>query len=77
MGNDGWDGSGVHCGDGAAPAAIHDLNTKQAITEFPDKIEETKEIRKLLKKELIRISEPDMLKRIYHILFRKNYVGQA
>lgn len=77
VGNDGWDGSGVHCGDGAAPAAIHDLNTKQAIMEFPDKIEETKEIRKLLKKELIRISEPDMLKRIYHILFRKNYVGQA
>lgn len=76
VGNDGWDGTGVHCG-GEAPAAVHRLATSEAITEFPDEICETKEVRKRLKKELRKISEPSLLKRIYHIVFRRNYVGQA
>lgn len=75
--NDGWDGSGVHCGEGTAPAALHALPTKAAVTEFPDDIVEPSEVRKRLKKELIKISEPSMLKRIYHNVFRKNYVGKS
>lgn len=74
--NDGWDGSGVHCGDGAAPAAVHALKTAEAITAFPDRIEELPDVRRRLKKELIRISEPSMIKRVYHKVFRRNYVGE-
>lgn len=74
--NDGWDGSGVHCGDNAAPTALHALPTKTAITEFPEEIVEYPEVRRRLKKELMKISEPHMLKRIYHKVFRRNYVGQ-
>lgn len=77
VGNDGWDGSGVHCGKDAAPGAIHGLQTKEAITDFPKIIEEPKKIRKYLKRELIKISEPNILKFIYHKVFHKNYVGQA
>lgn len=77
VGNAGWDGSGVHCGDGAAPTAVHALQTKAAIAEFPEEIIESPEIRKRLKKELMKISEPNLLKRIYHHVFRKNYVGEA
>lgn len=76
VGNDGWDGSGVHCG-GEAPTAVHALKTAQAITEFPEEITELPEVRKRLKKELRKISEPSMLKWIYHRVFRRNYVGQA
>lgn len=75
--NDGWDGSGVHCGEGTAPTALHALPTKAAVTEFPDELVELPEVRKRLKKELIKISEPNMLKRIYHNVFRKNYIGEA
>lgn len=77
VGNDGWDGSGVHCGDGAAPTAVHALQTEKAILEFPTEIKELPEVRKHLKKELIKISEPSVLKRIYHNVFRKNYIGEA
>lgn len=76
VGNDGWDGSGVHCGDGAAPTAVHELKTAAPITEFPAELVELPEVRKRLKKELIKISEPDMLKRIYHNVFRRNYIGK-
>jgi hypothetical protein len=76
VGNDGWDGSGVHCG-GEAPTAVHALRTEHAITEFPAEIEEKPELRKRLKKELLKISEPSRLKWMYHNIFRKNYIGQA
>ena len=76
VGNDGWDGSGVHCG-GEAPTAVHALKTDRVITQFPDVIAEMPQIRKRLKKELIKISEPSRVKRIYHAVFRKNYIGQA
>ena len=76
MANDGWDGSGVHCGDGAAPTAVHALKTAEAVTAFPDRIEELPDVRRRLKKELIRISEPSMIKRVYHKVFRRNYVGE-
>ncbi len=77
VGNDGWDGSGVHCGEGAAPTAVHALQTDKVITEFPTELRELPEVRKHLKKELIKISEPDMIKKIYHNVFRKNYIGKA
>lgn len=76
VGNDGWDGSGVHCG-GEAPVAVHALKTERAITEFPAEITELPEVRRRLKKELRKISEPSLLKRVYHTVFRRNYVGQA
>lgn len=75
VGNDGWDGSGVHCG-GEAPTALHALKTERAITEFPSEIAELPEVRKRLKRELRKISEPSLLKRVYHTVFRRNYVGQ-
>lgn len=77
VGNDGWDGSGVHCGEGAAPTAVHALQTDKVIAEFPTELQELPEVRKHLKKELIKISEPDMIKRIYHNVFRKNYIGKS
>lgn len=77
VGNDGWDGSGVHCGEGAAPTAVHALQTDKVITEFPTELQELPKVRKHLKKELIKISEPDMIKRIYHNVFRKNYIGKS
>lgn len=77
VGNDGWDGSGVHCGEGAAPVAVHTLQTDKAIEQFPTELRELPEVRKHLKKELIKISEPDMIKRIYHNVFRKNYIGKS
>ncbi len=77
VGNEGWDGSGVHCGKGSAPAAVHALKTDAAIKDFPDRICEEPDVRRRLKRELIRLSEPDLLKRIWHRLFRRNYIGQA
>lgn len=76
VGNDGWDGSGVHCG-GKAPTAVHTLKTENAVTEFPEEIRELPEVRRRLKRELRKISEPSLLKRVYHNIFRRNYVGQA
>lgn len=75
VGNDGWDGTGVHCG-GKAPAALHALKTDQPVLEFPERICEEPEVHRRLKKELIRLWEPNLLKHIYHNLFRKNYIGQ-
>ncbi len=75
VGNDGWDGSGTHCG-GKAPSAVHALKTSRAVTEFPEEIRELPEVRRRLKKELKKISEPHILKRIYHTVFRRNYIGQ-
>lgn len=77
VGNDGWDGSGTHCGDGTAPKALHALKTDTPITYFPEQLAELPEVRKALKKELLRISEPNRMKRIYHNVFHKNYIGQA
>ncbi len=76
VGNEGWDGTGVHCGKGAAPAALHALQTDAAIRDFPERICEEPDVRRRLKKELIRLSEPNRLKRIFHNLFRRNYIGQ-
>lgn len=76
VGNEGWDGTGVHCGKGAAPAALHALRTDAAIRDFPEQICEEPDVRRRLKKELIRLSEPNRLKRIFHNLFRRNYIGQ-
>lgn len=74
--NDGWDGSGIHC-DGGEPKALHELKTGAPIVEFPAEISELAEVRRRLKKELIKISEPSMVKRIYHNVFRRNYVGKS
>lgn len=75
--NNGWDGTGVHCGDKDAPAALHELRTEHPVTEFPSEIRELPRVRRMLRKELLRISEPSLLKRAYHAFFRKNYIGQA
>lgn len=75
--NDGWDGTGVHCGAGYAPPVVHGLKTDAALTEFPERVEELPEVRKRLKKELLRSAEPNLLKYIYHIVFRRNYIGKS
>lgn len=75
--NEGWDGSGVHCGAKGAPKKLHALKTAAPITELPAVLEEPKEVHRLLKKELTREWQPSLLKRIYHKLLRKNYVGKA
>lgn len=74
--NDGWDGTGIHCGEEKKQKEDHWLKTEKPVTEFPETIEELPEIRKRLKKELIWRWEPSMVKRIYHNVFRKNYIGQ-
>ena len=47
------------------------------ITEFPQEICEKPELHKAMKKALIHESQPNLIKRIYHVVFRKNYIGQA
>ena len=74
--NEGWDGSGIHCGNAKEPVFNHHLTTDHAITQFPDEIRELPKIHKAMKKALIHESQPDILKRIYHIVFRRNYIGQ-
>ena len=61
--NEGWDGSGVHCGESREPVFDHHL------AERP-------EVHRLMKRALLHESEPNLLKHIYHIVFRRNYIGQ-
>lgn len=75
--NEGWDGSGVHCGKSKEPVFYHRLQTNRAITQFPDEICETKEVHRAMKRALIKESQPNILKRIYHVVFRRNYIGQV
>ena len=77
VGNEGWDGSGVHCGASKEPVFCHSLKTDHPITDFPAQIGETKEVHRAMKRALIKESQPDIIKRIYHVVFRKNYIGQA
>ena len=46
------------------------------ITEFPDEVAERPEVHRLMKRALLHESEPNLLKHIYHIVFRRNYIGQ-
>ena len=55
----------------------HKLMTDHRITEFPQEICEKPELHKVMKKALIHESQPNLIKRIYHVVFRKNYIGQA
>ncbi len=74
--NEGWDGSGIHCGAEKEPVFHHHLTTDQAITDFPEEIAEKKEVHRLMKRALLKESEPNMLKHVYHIIFRRNYIGE-
>lgn len=74
--NEGWDGSGVHCGAKAKPAFDHALKTQKAISQFPGEIKETKETHRQMKRALIKEWEPSLIRRIYHIVRRKNYIGE-
>lgn len=74
--NEGWDGSGVHCGAKGAPQKLHALQTAAPIKEFPKVLEESKKVHELLKKELTKEWQPSLLKRVYHKVLRKNYVGK-
>lgn len=75
--NEGWDGSGVHCGKSKEPVFHHRLKTERAITYFPEEICETKRTHRAMKRALLRESQPNILKRIYHVVFRKNFIGQV
>lgn len=77
VGNEGWDGSGEHCGNEREPMFEHKLRTAHPITEFPGEICETKEVHRAMKRALIKESQPNLLKRYYHIIFRRNYIGQV
>lgn len=74
--NEGWDGSGVHCGKSKEPVFCHHLSTDHVLTDFPKDICETKETHRQMKRALIRESQPNLLKRIYHVVARRNYIGQ-
>lgn len=74
--NEGWDGTGVHCGNAKEPVFWHRLETDHAITDFPSEIGEKKEVHKLMKRALIKESQPNIWKRVYHVVFRRNYIGQ-
>lgn len=75
--NEGWDGTGIHCGNEKGLVFDHKLMTDHRITEFPQEICEKPEIHRAMKKALIHESQPNLIKRIYHVVFRKNYIGQA
>lgn len=75
--NEGWDGSGIHCGNAREPVFHHGLKTDHAITDFPAEIVEKKEVHRLMKKALIKESQPNIIKRIYHVVFRQNYIGKS
>ena len=77
LSNEGWDGTGIHCGNEKGPVFDHKLMTDHRITEFPQEICEKPELHKAMKKALIHESQPNLIKRIYHVVFRKNYIGQA
>lgn len=74
--NEGWDGSGVHCGKSKEPVFHHCLATDAPITDFPAEIGERPEVHRLMKRALLRESEPNPLKHLYHIVFRRNYIGE-
>lgn len=69
--NEGWDGSGVHCGKSKEPVFHHRLETDRAITQFPEEICETKEVHRAMKRALFKESQPNTLKRIYYVLVGK------
>lgn len=75
--NEGWDGSGVHCGKSKEPVFNHGLKTDHPIADFPKEIGEKKEVHRAMKRALIRESQPNMLKRIYHVVARRNYIGKS
>lgn len=75
--NEGWDGSGEHCGDEKEVMFRHGLSTAQPITQFPDAVCEKDAVHREMKKKLKKEWQPSLLKRIYHIVLRKNYVGRA
>lgn len=75
--NEGWDGTGIHCGKEKDPVFNHKLQTDHRIAEFPENICEEPEIHREMKKALIRESQPNIIKRMYHVVFRKNYIGQV
>lgn len=74
--NEGWDGSGVHCGKSKEPVFNHRLATNRPITDFPAEIGERPEVHRMMKRALLRESEPNLLKHLYHIVFRRNYIGE-
>ena len=41
-----------------------------------DEVAERPEVHRLMKRALLHESEPNLLKHIYHIVFRRNYIGQ-
>ncbi len=75
--NEGWDGSGIHCGKVAKPVFGHRLETDHPVTFFPSEICETREVHREMKRRLLRESEPSMLKHLYHIILRRNYIGHV
>lgn len=75
--NEGWDGTGVHCGNEKGPVFLHRLDTDHALTDFPRIIGETQGVHKQMKRALIKESQPNLLKRIYHVVARRNYIGQV
>lgn len=75
--NEGWDGTGVHCGNAKEPVFGHGLKTDHRLTQFPAEICERSDVHKAMKRALIRESQPNLLKRVYHVVFRRNYIGQA
>ena len=77
VGNEGWDGSGVHCGKSKDPVFNHSLKTDHPIVDFPVEIGEKKEVHRAMKRALIRESQPNILKRIYHVVARRNYIGKS
>lgn len=74
--NDGWDGTGIHCGEEEESVFLHELKTDHALTQFPDEVCEKKEIRRMLKRSLLKAFQPSVVKRMYHNIFRTNYIGQ-
>lgn len=48
--NEGWDGTGIHCGNEKGPVFDHKLMTDHRITEFPQEICEKPELHKAMKK---------------------------
>lgn len=75
--NEGWDGTGEHCGKEKKTVFHHELSTEKPISYFPSKVCETKETHKQMKRALIKESQPNIFKRIYHVVARRNYIGQA
>ncbi len=75
--NEGWDGTGEHCGRESKAMFYHMLATDRPITYFPSNIAETSKTRRRLKRILRREYQPSLIKRVYNRVARKNYVGKA